>query len=180
MNDKETVLAIKNGDEAAIAGVIQKYSKLLWSIAGAILINASSEQEIEECVADVFIYLWQNPDKYDAGKGKLSSWLSVIARTKAIDRYRKITAKREVAMEDNNIAQGFDMLAELVKRDDRKLLFSCLERLEETEREIIERRYFYGQKPKEIAVAVNLSVKQVENRLYHAKQKLCKFMNEKG
>ncbi len=56
------VLAIKNGDEAAIARAMQKYSKLLWSIAGAVLINAASEQEIEECVADVFIYLWQNPD----------------------------------------------------------------------------------------------------------------------
>lgn len=180
MNDKEMVRAIKNGDEAAIARAMQKYSRLLWSIAGAVLINAASEQEIEECVADVFIYLWQNPDKYDAGKGKLSSWLSVIARTKAIDRYRKIAAKREVAMEDDIPARGVDMLAELVKKDDRKLLFSCLGCLEETEREIIERRYFYGQKPKEIAVAVNLSVKQVENRLYHAKQKLCKLMNERG
>ncbi|MDE6748534.1 MAG: sigma-70 family RNA polymerase sigma factor [Lachnospiraceae bacterium] len=180
MSDKEMVLAIKNGDEAAIARAMQKYSKLLWSIAGAVLINAASEQEIEECVADVFIYLWQNPDKYDAGKGTLSSWLSVIARTKAIDRYRKIAAKREVAMEDDIPAQGFDMLTELVKKDDKKLLFSCLGCLEETEREIIERRYFYGQKPKEIAVAVNLSVKQVENRLYHAKQKLCKLMNERG
>lgn len=179
MSDKEIVLAIKDGDEAAIAKVIQKYSKLLWTIAGTILVNATSEQDIEECVADVFIYLWQNPDKYDAGKGKLSSWLSVIARTKAIDRYRKDCRKKEVAMEKDMPAQGFDMLAELVKKDDRRLLFSCLERLEETEREIIERRYFYGQKPKEIAVAINLSVKQVENRLYHAKQKLCKLMNEK-
>lgn len=180
MSDKEIVLAIKDGDEAAIAKVIQKYSKLLWTIAGTILVNATSEQDIEECVADVFIYLWQNPDKYDAGKGRLSSWLSVIARTKAIDRYRKIAGKKEVAMEKDMPAQGFDMLAELVKKDDRKQLLACLGRLEKVEREMIERRYFYDQKPREIAVAVNLSVKQVENRLYHAKQKLCKLMNERG
>lgn len=180
MSDKEMVLAIKNGDEAAIARAMQKYSRLLWSIAGAVLINAASEQEIEECVADVFIYLWQNPDKYSAEKGRLSAWLSVIARTKAIDRYRKIVAKKEVAMENDMPAQGFDMLAELVKKDDRKLLLSCLEHLETMDKEIIIRRYFYDQKPKEIALAVDMPVKQVDNRLYRSKQKLCRLMNEKG
>jgi DNA-directed RNA polymerase specialized sigma24 family protein len=36
------------------------------------------------------------------------------------------------------------------------------------------RRYYYQQKPKDIAVAVDLSVKQVENRLFRAKQSLRK------
>lgn len=44
--------------------------------------------------------------------------------------------------------------------------------LGEPDREILVRRYYYEQKPKEIALALNLSVKQVNNRLYQTKQKL--------
>lgn len=180
MSDKEIVLAIQKGDESAIARVMRKHARLLWSIAGAILANTATEQDIEECVADVFIYLWQNPDKYDAEKSRLSSWLSVIARTKAIDRYRRITAKREVAIEEDLPAQGFDVLSEILKEDDRETIAACLNRLEERDREMIVRRYFCDQKPKEIALAVDLSVKQVENRLYYAKKKLRGWMEEKG
>lgn len=57
MNDERTISAIKLRDEAAINEVIKKYSKLLWSVSGAVLSCIGSTQDIEECVADVFIYL---------------------------------------------------------------------------------------------------------------------------
>lgn len=100
MNDRKIISAIINREEQALAYTVQKYSRLLWKIAGSILINASSVQEVEECVADVFIYLWQYPEKYNPDKASLSSWLSVITRSKAIDRYRRIIKRRELFMED--------------------------------------------------------------------------------
>ena len=83
-----------------LAFVVQKYSKLLWKIAASVLINAASTQDVEECVADVFIYLWQYPEKYDPDKAKLSSWLSIVARSRAVDSYRRLTRKREISMEE--------------------------------------------------------------------------------
>ncbi len=99
LNDKKIISAIANRDEQMLAFVVQKYSRLLWKIAAPILINAASVQDVEECVADVFIYLWQYPEKYDPDKAKLSSWLSVIARSRAVDRYRQIIRKREISMD---------------------------------------------------------------------------------
>ena len=61
LNDKKIITAIINQDEQMLAFVLQKYSKLLWRIAASILINAASVQDVEECIADVFIYLWQHP-----------------------------------------------------------------------------------------------------------------------
>lgn len=126
MNDERTITAIKNRNEAAINEVITKYSKLLWAVAGAVLNNMGSTQDVEECVADTFIYLWEHPDKYDPQRGKLKTWLSIVARTQAVNRCR----------------------------------------------EILIRRYYYDQKPKEIALAMDMSVKQVDNRLYQTKLKL--------
>lgn len=90
LNDKKIIAALIKGDERILAFVIRKYSGLLWKIAASILINAASAQEVEECVADVFIHLWQHPEKYNPDQGKLSSWLAVLTRSKAIDRYRRI------------------------------------------------------------------------------------------
>ena len=56
LNDITAISGIKNRDERIINEVIVKYSKLLWPIASAVLKNVGSEQDVEECIADVFIY----------------------------------------------------------------------------------------------------------------------------
>ncbi len=175
LNDKKIISEMIHGDEQMLAFAVRKYSKLLWKIAASILINAASAQDVEECIADVFIYLWQHPEKYDPDKAKLSSWLSMIARSKAIDRYRQIVKKRELPIEE--IAVESLICAEITETDaeKEKLLF-CIEELDEKEKELIIRRYYYEQKPAEIAVVLDIPKKQVENKLYYVKQKLKKMM----
>lgn len=55
--------------------------------------------------------------------------------------------------------------------DKEEFLFYIAE-LDEKEKELIVRRYYYEQKPAEIALALDIPKKQIENRLYYAKQKL--------
>ncbi len=175
LNDKKIISEMIHGDEHMLAFAVRKYSKLLWKIAASILINAASAQDVEECIADVFIYLWQHPEKYDPDKAKLSSWLSMIARSKAIDRYRQIVKKRELPIEE--IAVESLICAEITETDaEKEKLLSCIEELDEKEKELIIRRYYYEQKPAEIAVVLDIPKKQVENKLYYVKQKLKKMM----
>lgn len=157
LSDKKIISAIAARDERMLAYVVQKYSKLLWRIAASVLINAASVQDVEECVADVFIYLWQYPEKYDPDKAKLSSGLSIVARSRAVDSYRRISRKREISMEK---------------------LRSCIDELDEKEKELVIRRYYYEQKPAEIAVALDMPKKQVENKLYYVRQKLRKMVEK--
>ena len=186
MNDKKIISAIAARDERMLAFVVQKYSKILWKIAASILINAASVQDVEECVADVFIYLWQYPEKYDSDKAKLSSWLSVVARSKAVDSYRRIARKREISMEEivvenlgyaENSAADEEMYS-MEEANSKDKLRSCIDELDEKEKELIMRRYYYEQKPAEIAVALDMPKKQVENRLYYVRQKLRKMMEK--
>lgn len=198
MSDEKIIQAIKDGDEQVISMVMRKYSKLLWKVTSVILVNASSVQEVEECVADVFIYLWMYPEKYESEKGKLSSWLCMVARSKAIDRYRNIIRKQEVSIEEqyNELSKKgsileenykydivfqtygkiIEPLAKLMEKEEKELLLSCIGTLEDVEKEILVRRYYYEQKPKEIAIALDMPKKQVENCLYQTKQKLKKKM----
>ena len=172
LNDEKIMTAIRNRSEVAINEAIDKYSKLLWSVAGRTLNNIGSVQDIEECVADTFIYLWENPHKFDSSRGKLKSWLSIIARTKAIDRCREIARTRTISLESTLLAGDLGIVDDMIQEETRRVLIAAVNALGEPDREILVRRYYYEQKPKEIALALNLSVKQVNNRLYQTKQKL--------
>ena len=177
MSDGQIMEGIRNGDEAAMGEAMEKYSGLLWSVASAVLDGAAPVQEVEECVADVFIYLWQHPEKYDPDRGGLSSWLSMIARSRAIDRYRRIVRERELPVE-RMMAESLEH-AEIAENDvEREKLLSCIDGLGGQERELIIRRYYYEQKPAEIAAALDLPKKKVENKLYYVRQKLKKMMEK--
>lgn len=176
MQEKNIIDAIKAGDEQAMQKIICRYSRLLWSIVGAVLSQVGTTEDMEECVADVFIDLWEHPQKYDESRGSLKAWLSVIARNKAIDRYRQKTKIQTIPLEETVLAQ---MGVEL-EMENREGLQEALAELTEEEREILLRRYVYQQKPKEMAVALGLSVKQIENRLYRIKAKMRKQMEQEG
>ena len=176
MRDEKILSAVKNRDEKVMSRIIEKYSKLLWKVVSSILINAGSVEDIEECVADVFIDLWLNPDKYNPEKSKLSSYLSIMARTNAIDKYRQIARRKEVPIEEIVVTYKSEIIDGIIKNEEKEKLISLIKKLEETDREIIIRRFYYGQKPKEIAVALDMQGKQVENRLYQTKLKLKKMI----
>ena len=176
MQEKNIIDAIKAGDEQAMQKIICRYSRLLWSIVGAVLSQVGTTEDMEECVADVFIDLWEHPQKYDESRGGLKAWLSVIARNKAIDRYRQKTKIQTIPLEEIVLAQ----MGVEPEMENREGLQAALAELTEEEREILLRRYVYQQKPKEMAVALGLSVKQIENRLYRIKAKMRKQMEQEG
>lgn len=172
MKDTDIIAAIAARDEDVMNDVINKFARLLWPIAAAVLKNAGSEQDVEECVADAFIYLWEHPEKFVPEKGKLKSWLCLVARSRAIDRYREITRRSTVPLEEAVLADSFGMQERLMQEETKRELLAAVNALGEPEREILIRRYYYEQKPREIALALGLTVKQVDNALYRSKRKL--------
>ena len=172
MNDRQIISGIGQGDESAINFAMDKYSKLVWHIVSVVLKNAAPVEDVEECTADVFVYLWQNSEKFDERRGTLKSWLSTVAKSKAVDKFRKLSKPKELELNDEIMVSDIDIADEIVAGETKQSLFAAINSLTETEREIILRRYFYNQKVSEISFALDYPKKQVENMIYRTKQKL--------
>lgn len=178
MQDAKIIEEIKKRREAAVCQVMDRYGKLLWSVAAAVLQGAGTDADAEECVADAFIYLWENPDKFDPGRGTLKAWLVMVTRSKAIDRWREISRCGTVALDESLWAEGADVADDVLRREMQLALAAAVNALGEREREILLRRYYWGQKPREIARALGMSTKQVDNHLYRTKQKLREILSD--
>ena len=156
MTDEKTAAALAARSERAVADVIARYSRHLYTVAAAALRGVGTEQDAEEAAADAFVYLWEHPEKFDPRRGSLKTWLSVVARSRALDRSREILRCRAVSLEEIELADPLGVPDALAEPD----------------REILLRRYYFGQKPREIAAALGLDKKQVDNRLYQTKRRL--------
>lgn len=180
MREEALVRAIRNGDEEALGFVMEKYARLLWPIAAAVLKNVGSDQDVEECVADAFIYLWKYPDHFDPKRGKLKTLLCILSRSRAIDRYRELSRRSTIALEEASWVSGVCVQDAVTEEETRAELREQIQSLGELNREIMVRRFYYDQKPREIALATGLTVTQVNNSLYRSKRQLRQALAEKG
>lgn len=172
MNDEELIRRIIDRDGTAMTYIVEKYSRLLWKVASGVLYSKGSESDAEECIADVYVYLWERPNAFDHTKGSLKSWLCMTARCKAIDRYRVLSRNNAISIDTVAEAAIDGVEAAFLNNEALNELNLCLEQLEDVEREIFLRRYVDGQKPKAIAKSFGVSVKHINNSLYRTKQKL--------
>ena len=85
---------------------------------------------------------------------------------------------KETELNDNIELYEKSLLDDLIALEGRREIKEAINALTEPDREIIIRRYYFQQKPKEIALALNLTVKQINNRLYTAKLQLRKTLTE--
>lgn len=88
IGDEPQLLArIGNGDEKALGDLYDRYSRLIYSM---VLRITHSESETTEIVQDVFLTVWRSATSFDAERAKISTWLTTVARNKAIDRHRTL------------------------------------------------------------------------------------------
>jgi RNA polymerase sigma-70 factor (ECF subfamily) len=57
--------------------------------ANSVLKDPSAAEDVAQ---DVFMHLWQRPQAYDPRRGSLETYVSMVARARAIDRWRSARA----------------------------------------------------------------------------------------
>jgi RNA polymerase sigma-70 factor (ECF subfamily) len=115
------------------------------------------EAAAEDVVQDVFVQLWLRPDMYDPKRGSLASYVSMLSRSRALDRWRSRSA-REHAVERAEEAAKVDTqqvtesAAEpVIRREVSRTLLTALETLPGDQRDALLLAYGRGLTAQEIA-----------------------------
>jgi RNA polymerase sigma-70 factor (ECF subfamily) len=141
--------SVAGGDRGAFRILYQRTSAKLYGICLRLL---GSEAEAQEVLQDAFVTVWRSAAQFDPAKASAITWLSVVARNKAIDRLRQrrpagedIDAAAEVP-DDSPLAT-----AVIEQEDDARRLAHCLEQLEDRSRAMIRAAFLDGASYPELA-----------------------------
>ncbi|MEA2350718.1 MAG: hypothetical protein QOG41_928 [Thermoleophilaceae bacterium] len=125
----------------------------------------------EDVVQDVFMQLWLRPSAYDPGRGSLGSYVTMLARSRAVDRWRSRGAqeaalKRSAAEVSTHGDQSSESAAEPVFRRDRsRRLASVIGELPSDQRSAMLLAYGRGMTAREIANATRIPLGTAKSRL---------------
>ena len=175
--DDRLVQEIREGDQAALGRIIERYTAYVSTIVWNIVQDRLAKPDVEEIVSDVFLTLWRSADK--VRKGKLKGYLSVIARRRAVNALRR--SKQDAPLEDDELPiPAPDPEEEFLRQTEYEALRQTVDGLPEPDRTIFIRHYFYFQKTAEIAAALGIRVSTVQQKLARGRERLRRELIEGG
>jgi RNA polymerase sigma-70 factor (ECF subfamily) len=129
------------------------------------------ESAAEDVVQDVFMQLWLRPSSYDARRGPLSSYVTMMSRSRALDRWRSRTArdaavertKQEVRVTGHGAEEPAD--EQVIRRDRNRRLAGAIKRLPAEQRDALLLAYGRGMTASEIAEASAIPLGTAKSRL---------------
>ena len=172
MNDENLIKLLKKNPSKGLTCAIDIYGALVKTIVVRI-IGYENQQDVEECISDVFVQLWKSIDNYDYNKGILKNYIISIARFVSINTINRKMNKHEVIpLEENDLKLDFDIDNEIADSINIKIIKETIDSLPQPDKEIFIRRYYLYEAVKDIASSLDLNAKAVENKLYRGKDKL--------
>ena len=160
------------GDDRALA---EAYDQLGSAVYGAALRVLGQWTAAQDVAQEVFVELWSHPDRYDPAAGSLRTYLTVLARRRAIDVVR--SELRRIARQERNHRltphQGIASPSDEVEAAEAAgVVRAAVRLLPDSQREVVELAYFGGLSYREVALAVGIPEGTAKSRLRLALAKL--------
>jgi RNA polymerase sigma factor (sigma-70 family) len=150
------------GNDDAIRALYARFSRPVYSMGMRLL---GTREAAEELTQDVFVTAWRKAARFDATRGRLSTWLMTIAHNLAVDRLRRetgVTRPTLVLVDEVPDVPGIDEEDVLLERD---AAMRALSSLCDAERTLLARAYFRGLTAREIAESDGIPLGTVKTRL---------------
>jgi len=134
---------VAGGERAALRHLYDATSAKLFAVCLRIL---SDREEAEDVLQEVYVTVWRRADRFDRSRASVMTWVSTIARNRAIDRLR---ARGPMAyaepVEDLDLPDGsVSAEALLVAAGEQGRLHRCLSELDDRTEAVIRTAFFEG------------------------------------
>ena len=175
VSDETLIGRIANADETALGEFYDRYHRLIFGI----VLNAIGDKEAaKEITQDVFLSVWKKAQTYRVERGKASTWLTRMARNRAIDVFRRESVRHKLvtaAWADNNPGvmvsdETPEAIASLENQKQR--IRSAVASLPDTQKDAIALAYFQGYSQSHIAKLLDQPLGTVKARIRTGMKKL--------
>ncbi len=148
------------GDRAAFATLYQRTSAHL---LGVVLRIQRDRALAEDILQEVFVNVWRAAQSFDAAQSQPLTWLTSVARNRAIDSLRRAQSqpqlKTNVIPNDDEETDVYDSLADdapgpldlLSRASDVRALDQCMQSLSAQQRQSVALAFFDGLSHAEVA-----------------------------
>lgn len=175
------VSRLKGGDAEALRVVVALLSKQAYAHA---LMLVRTHEDAADLSQQAFITLWQQRDRLDPAR-PLYPWLYTVLRRLGLNRLRDAGRRAEQPLGESvdwltpaSAEAGPDQ--ELLSAEQSQLLAHCLGRLNPDDREILVLRELEGYSYAALSELLDIPQGTVMSRLYTARKRLKKELEEAG
>ena len=178
-SDAVLVVAIARYHQEALAEIYRRHAGAVFGLARRLL---SDRTLAEEVVQEVFLRLWNEPERYDPARGTLRSYLLAQTHGRAVDLLRSEGARR--AREEREArataTAGYDVEHEVWDLATADQVRQAIERLPAAERQCIALAYFGGHTYREVAAQLAEPEGTVKSRIRNGLGRMRRFLTESG
>ncbi len=163
MNLEILLSAIKAKDKNAFNVLYDETINRVYSLAYKITYSSDLAEEV---VADVYLQVWQQADRFDSRKGGAMGWMLLICRTRALDLLRKnkrINEKTEEYIDDDNHQSQDTDILELM--DSKSAVYEALSKLSPQQQQLLSLVYFKGYTHAELVSVTGMPLGTVKTNL---------------
>ncbi len=178
-SDAQLVTQIGRYNEVALAEVYRRHGGAVYGLARRVL---NSSVEAEDVTQEVFLRLWNQPDRFDPTRGSLRSFLLAQSHARAVDAIRSLNARRNREFNDaaKTARAVYDMQHEAWDLSLADQVARALDELPEDERRVIQLAYFEGHTYVKVAEILNQPEGTVKSRIRSGMRRMRRVLNEAG
>jgi RNA polymerase sigma-70 factor, ECF subfamily len=178
-DDAVLVDRMRAGDERALATIYDRHARAVLGLARQIV---GDQARAEEVTQTVFLRIWQQPDRFDARRGSLRSFLLTITHTRAIDLIRSDRARTRREETDHRRGEPLSRASELDGwlAATQAHVREALLRLPEPERLPLVAAYYGGYTYQQVAEMLGQPEGTVKSRIRSGLQRLRLLLTEDG
>ncbi len=170
-SDAQLVTHIARFSEVALAEVYRRHGGAVYGLARRVLNN---QAEAEDVTQEVFLRLWNQPERFDPSRGNLRSYLLTQSHARAVDTIRSMTSSRRRAITDavRAAAAPYDVHREAWDVMVSEEVLRALRGLPEDERRAIELAYFEGHTYVQVAQILGVPEGTIKGRIRNGMKRM--------
>jgi RNA polymerase sigma-70 factor (ECF subfamily) len=164
VSDAALVMAVSRYNQDALAEAYRRHAGAVFGLSRRLLNDATLAEEI---VQEVFVRLWNDPDKFDPARGSLRSYLLAQCHGRSVDLLRSESSRRRREEKDlrRTAEAGYDLEREVWDLALADHVREALDTLPEPERAAIRLAYLGGHTYREVAVMLDEPEGTVKSRI---------------